>query len=164
MKKIVDSVLPLNILICIGAIITILYTMVFLGWKPCPMCLLQQLCVFIILVFSILGHTKKNPKSFSLIVKLAIILTIIGGIYIAGDQVYIQYFPAFPVEGVAASCDITNPFLTQISKSISGSVQSCTLISEEVTGVSLAVYSLGFFIFMFFMNIFALFINILKKK
>ena len=165
MKKLANSIFTLNIFICISAVVVIASTMIFLGWKPCPMCLLQQLCIVIILFFSILGFIKKNPTSFANIIKLFIILTIVGGAYIAGDQVYIQYFPAFPVEGTAASCDISNPFLIQATKSITGSVQSCTSISEEkVTGVSLAVYSLVFFVFMFIINTTAFFVNVLKKK
>lgn len=164
MKKLASLILPINILVCVGAIAVIIFTIAFLGWKPCPMCLLQQFCVIIILFLSILGVIKKSPSSFHIVVKTFVILAILYGIYIAGDQVYIQYFQAVPIHGTIASCDISSPFLIQATKSITGSVQSCTSISEEVKGVSLAIYSLVFFIFMLLINTSALFVNILKKK
>jgi disulfide bond formation protein DsbB len=164
MKKIAGLILPINILICICAIAMIVFMIVFLDFKPCPMCLLQQLCVIIILFFSILGVIKKSPSSFSTVVKIFVILAILYGVYVAADQVYIQYFQVIPVQGTITSCDISSPFLIQATKSITGSVQSCTSISEEVKGVSLAIYSLVFFIFMLFINVSALFVNILKKK
>ncbi|XSZ47855.1 disulfide bond formation protein B [Francisella noatunensis] len=39
-----------------------MFTIIGLGWKPCPMCLIQQLCVLCTMIFSILGLIKIVQK------------------------------------------------------------------------------------------------------
>ncbi|MDE4992589.1 disulfide bond formation protein B, partial [Francisella tularensis] len=45
MKKISNCIFIFNTLACFVAIGVFIFTISFLDWKPCHMCLLQQLCV-----------------------------------------------------------------------------------------------------------------------
>ncbi|WP_245806444.1 disulfide bond formation protein B [Francisella halioticida] len=137
--------------------------MTILGWKPCPMCLLQQLSVLCILVFSILGWIKKSPKGFSLAIQIMTLAVIILGMYVAADQIHLQYFTNTPTTNVASCGGIDNPFLLSVTKSITGSVESCSEISKQISGYSLAVYSFLFFSCLLVVNCISLFIKIFKK-
>ncbi|AIT09441.1 dihydrofolate synthase [Candidatus Francisella endociliophora] len=163
MKVFKNYIFPFNALVCLTGIFLVAYTMTILGWKPCPMCLLQQLCVLCIFILSILGWIKKSSKNFSIIVNIVIIAIIILGIYVAADQVYIQYFQTVTTTAPGTCGGIDNPFLLDATKSITGTVESCTDITEKISGVSLAVYSLIFFISMLIINCISLLIRILKK-
>ena len=100
------------------------------------------------------------------ILRVMIIITIAYGIYVAADQVHLQYFSTpTPVAAPITSCsDTMNPFLIQATKSITGTVKSCSELNETVGGLSLAVYSLAFFIFLLAVNTISLFINLFKKE
>ncbi|WP_150467873.1 disulfide bond formation protein B [Francisella sp. SYW-9] len=165
MKKLDSYIFPINTIVCIITLCAVIFTMAILGWKPCPMCLLQQFSVLCVLVFSILGWIKKSPKIFSLIIRAIIIAIIILGLYIAADQVYLQYFANTtpPTTNIASCGGIDNPFLLSVTKSVTGSVESCSEISEQISGYSLAVYSLIFFICLLVINCIGFFIKIFKK-
>lgn len=163
MKKLTKYTFALNTLICLLGVCIIIFTVFILGWKPCPMCLLQQLCIVCILMFSILGGIKKEPQSFSLAIHAVIIAIILLGVYIATKQVYIQYFPSTSTATPGSCGGIDNPFLLDATKSITGTVESCTDIAEKISGVSLAVYSLIFFLGLLVFNCLSLLIKIFKK-
>lgn len=163
MKNIDRYILPINTIVCILTLCAVVFTMTILGWKPCPMCLLQQLSILCILAFSIFGWVKKSPKSFSVVIRVIILIIIILGMYIAADQIYLQYFASAPATPVTSCGGINNPFLLDVTKSITGSVESCSEISEKISGYSLAVYSFLFFSFLLVINCISLFIKIFKK-
>jgi disulfide bond formation protein DsbB len=112
-----------------------------------------------------LGWVKKSPKTFSLFIRVIIIAIIVLGLYIAADQVYLQYFANItpPTTNIASCGGIDNPFLLSVTKSVTGSVESCSEISEQISGYSLAVYSLIFFICLLVINCIGFFIKIFKK-
>ncbi|AHB98934.1 disulfide bond formation protein B [Francisella orientalis] len=163
MRFIFRHIFLFNTVICFIALAAVVFTIIGLGWKPCPMCLIQQLCVLCTMIFSILGLIKNSSKGFSTIVQTAIILIIIIGCYIAADQAYLQYFSSTISDDPTSCGAISNPFLIDATKSLTGTVSSCTSIAEEISGVSLAVYSLIFLICLLVINCVSLFVRIFKK-
>jgi len=159
-----NYIFQFNALMCLLALSFALYTVVVLGWKPCPMCLMQQLCVLLIFLLGIFGWFKKNSfKIFTGLLVFTVIISIVG-MYVAADQVYIQYFPQPASISSSNSCGgIDSPFLLDATKSITGSIESCKDIKEKISGVSLAVYSLTFFISIFVLNCITLTLKIFKK-
>ncbi|AEI35539.1 Periplasmic thiol:disulfide oxidoreductase DsbB, required for DsbA reoxidation [Francisella salina] len=163
MRFIFRNIFLFNTFVCLIALAVVMITIFGLNWKPCPMCLIQQLCVICIMIFSILGLIKNSSKGFSSIVLIVIVLITIVGCYIAADQAYLQYFSS-TISNDPTDCGvISNPLLIDATKSLTGTVSSCTSISEEISGVSLAVYSLIFFICLLGINCISLFIRIFKK-
>lgn len=164
MKFFDNYIFPFNTLVCALGLCIIAYTTIILGWKPCPMCLLQQFCVLVIFVLGVIGWLKISSSKISVCLIALTLVVIIFGTYVAADQVYIQYFQQPIATSNVNSCGgIDNPFLLDATKSITGSVESCTDIKEKITGVSLAVYSLTFFIFMLITNGTSLITKLFKK-
>ncbi|NDT54718.1 disulfide bond formation protein B, partial [Francisella tularensis subsp. holarctica] len=143
MKKLSNCIFIFNTLACFVALGVVIFTISVLDWKPCPMCLLQQLCVLSIMLLSLLVLATKKFKSFSTLLQLITIIVIATGAYIAADQVYLQYFLTDTSNNNAACGAINNKFLLDATKSITGTINSCTDISEKISGVSLTVYSLS---------------------
>lgn len=152
MKKMADYIFPFNALLCFVALCVVAYTVFVLNWKPCPMCLLQQLCVFCIMLISLIGWLKNKPKSFALSIELITIIIIIFGAYVAADQTYIQYFSSAQVSTSGTCGGMSTPLLIDVTKSITGTVENCADTYEKISGLSLAVYSLIFFIFLLVIN------------
>jgi disulfide bond formation protein DsbB len=166
MKQINKSTLLINVFLCTISALTIIYTMLILGWKPCPMCLIQQACVLAILFISILTLATGKTYFLNVLLRIIILIVICAGIYVAGEQTYLQYFATIPTPAIdIPSCDaVSNTFIINTTKSIVGSVESCTEIAETISGFSMAVYSLLFFIFLLLVNIKGFFSIISKGK
>lgn len=164
MKIINKSIFPFNTIVCALAIPAIIFVVFVLKWLPCSMCLLQQLCIFGVLVLSLFCWIYNKYRYITNSVHFAIILIICFGIYVAADQVILQYFTFGPLTDTTSCSNVVNPFLAQATKTITGTVKSCSELNETVAGLSLAVYSLVFFIFMLTVNTLSLFINLFKKK
>ena len=95
MKSVDSYIFPINTIVCSLTLCAVIFTRAILGWKPCPMCLLQQLSVLCILVLSILGRIKKSPKAFSLAIQIITLIIILIAMYVAGDQIYLRFFNTF---------------------------------------------------------------------
>ncbi|AJI63112.1 disulfide bond formation protein B [Francisella tularensis] len=163
MKKLSNCIFIFNTLACFVALGVVIFTISVLDWKPCPMCLLQQLCVLSIMLLSLLVLATKKFKSFSTLLQLITIIVIATGAYIAADQVYLQYFLTDTSNNNAACGAINNKFLLDATKSITGTINSCTDISEKISGVSLTVYSFIFFISLLIINCINFLVRIFKK-
>lgn len=168
-KKISSFIFPLNTLLCCCAIVGMLFTVFALDWIPCPMCLVQQGCIIGILLLSIIGWTQKNHKiSSSVILSFTILLVLVGG-FIAADQTYIQYFPGAAVTTTTTptgnvSCGVvTSSLLIDAAQTITGTVKNCAEISDTVYGVSLAIYSFIFFVFLFLINSVSFTVRLFRK-
>ena len=152
MKKLGNYIFIFNALACFVALIVVIFTISVLDWKPCPMCLLQQLCVFCIMILSSSALAIKNFKSFSTLIQITTIIVITIGAYIAAYQTYMQYFLTDTSTNNAGCEAINNKFLLDATRSITGTINSCTDISEKISGVSLAIYSFIFFISLLIIN------------
>ncbi|AEE26975.1 disulfide bond formation protein B [Francisella hispaniensis] len=164
MKKLGNYIFIFNTLACFVALIVVIFTIIVLDWKPCPMCLLQQLCVLCIMLVSLSVLAVKKFKSFSTLLQFITIIVIAIGAYIAADQAYLQYFVTDTGVDNAATCGaINNKFLLDATRSITGTINSCTDISEKISGISLAIYSFIFFISLLIINCINFLVRILKK-
>ena len=84
--------------------------------------------------------------------------------YVAADQVHLQYFSPTQIVDAPTCSEVVNPFLIQATKTITGTVKSCSELNETIAGLSLAVYSLVFFILLLAINTISFFIQLLKRK
>ena len=166
MKQINKSTLIINVFLCVISVFAIIYTILALGWKPCPMCLIQQACVLAILLISILALSTGKIYYVNILLRVVILIVICTGIYVAGEQTYLQYFASAPPPTIdTSSCDaVKNTFVINATTAIVGSVKSCSEITETISGISMAVYSLFFFIFLLLVNIKGFFSIISKGK
>jgi len=126
-------------------------------WIPCPLCLLQQFCVVAILILALFAALIKKPKFIAKIFTTIIVIVSLLGLGTATKQIHLQYYSASSTTVVAnkmAGCDaISNHLLLDMTKSMTGSIQSCSSTEEQISGITLACYSLVFFIFMSLINI-----------
>ena len=157
LKKIFSSYFAPNLIISTLGIVFIIFSLLILKLKPCPLCLMQQFCLVGIFLISVIGLLFAKKKIFiKSLITLSILISILG-IGIAGKQVHLQYFPATVITKAVENtngCDaVSNQFVLDLSKSLTGSVESCSNKDEEVSGITLAGYSFIFFSFISLLNI-----------
>ncbi|MFC4893013.1 disulfide bond formation protein B [Pseudofrancisella aestuarii] len=149
MRIFLDKPFLTNVIICTFVELIVICLALTLNLTPCPLCILQQLCLIGILALSIVGLFKFK-KYWFITLTIVLILSILG-IYFSGAQVYLQYFS--PSKNIAACDTVTNSFIIDAVTSVSGSTSSCSATLEEIPGLSLASYSLIVFILISCLNI-----------
>ena len=156
-NKILKFDFAINTTLCLIVVATVSILLLVSEWIPCPLCLLQQFCVVIILTLSLTGIFIKKPKYVAKILLAITVLISLIGTGLAAKQIHLQYYPTTQTTVSAnkmSGCDaITNTLLIDMTKSIAGSIQSCSSTEEKISGVTLACYSFAFFIFTSLINI-----------
>lgn len=162
MKQRNKSTLILNILLCTVSVVIIIYTVLVAGLKPCPMCLIQQACVILVLIISLVMLFIGRFTTINFILRIILIIVVCTGMYVAGDQTYLQYFATVPAIDSSTCSAVSNPFIINTTKALVGSVESCSEMNETISGLSMAVYSLLFFMLLLVINLAGI-ISIISK-
>lgn len=124
------------------------YLQNYKGVIPCPLCILQRFTLAILGVFFLFGVVCTKNSVGRIIIGILTILFSGLGVFLAGRQVWLQY----SANGMETNCDVSLQYLLKalpldqvVSKVFQGS-SGCSQIGWEFMGVTLAQWSLGFFI------------------
>lgn len=131
--------------------------------SPCPLCQLQRL-VFaaVAILFGALAFFKSKFSTKVILDALIVILAIVGAA-IAGRQVWLQYFAKTSNLACGASLEqliAKYPIFDALQFALNGS-RECATIDFQIFGLSLAVWSLLFFVAIV---LFAIYLCFLQKK
>jgi protein dithiol:quinone oxidoreductase len=154
-----------GLVIVTAILMTSVYFQVIDGIMPCPLCTLQRISFFLLGFLFLAGiflHAKRKANliitTFSGIISLA-------GIFFAGRQVWLQYFP--PLDN--SECGVSLQYMMKvlpmnevIRKIFSGSAE-CTQRGWELLYLNMAEWALVWFSIFFLITIY-LFIKIFRNK
>ncbi|MDO4223865.1 MAG: disulfide bond formation protein B [Acinetobacter sp.] len=118
------------------------------GYEPCPLCILQRVGVFGLMVFSLMSIIHR-PKMF-LFRRAYVFLGAVSILWSAGvaaRHVWLQNLPADEVPSCGAGLDYlmeTFPLMTVLREVLTGSGE-CAVIDWTFLGQSLPVWSFLFF-------------------
>lgn len=124
------------------------YLQFYVGVNPCPMCILQRLIMGILGLLFLFGVVFGNKRCARLPIALLSILSSIGGILLAGRQVWLQHLPA----GTSPNCEVSLQYmlsvlpLKEVAQKIFEGSTNCSQIGWEFLHLSLAQWSLAAFI------------------
>ena len=140
----------LGFLVCVGLMGYALYLQYVLNLDPCPLCVLQRLCVIAMgLIF--LVATFHNPGRTGAAVYALLQLFVGGaGAALAARQVWLQSLPKDQVPSCGMSLNYmleTLPFTSVLNKVFEGSGE-CAEKSWEFLHLSIAGWTLVFFVAM----------------
>ncbi len=149
-------------LFCLFLSLASLYFEFVVGLKPCALCIMQRLVVFILsfnFLFLSLSKSRQWQKRFF----VSALLFALAGIYFAARQVYLQSLPP----ELAASCGpnlnvLIDYFpLKDVLKALFWGSGSCAKVTWSFLSFSMASWCLLAFIFIFIVCGFVLY---LEKK
>lgn len=136
-------------LICIGLLIGAYILQHFYNVIPCPLCLLQRFVYYALLLVLLIAGIH-SPGRLGVRVYATISLIVAGlGIGLAGRQVYLQLLPKGTIETCLPGLTYmlkTMPLSKVITTMLKGSAE-CTSVSWSLFGISLAGWSLIWFVF-----------------
>jgi protein dithiol:quinone oxidoreductase len=100
--RLMQSVLFISSLLVLAASFYFQYVK---GLQPCPLCIMQRLCVFLTLIFSFLALFLKSPGARRFFVMMQLLVAL-GGIYFACRQLWLQSLPADQLPACLPGLDV----------------------------------------------------------
>lgn len=135
------------VLMTLGALFFSLYSQYAMGLKPCPLCLMQRGCVFVLL--AIMGISLGSQKKACV---LSILQTIIAGLglFFALRQLWLQALPAGTAPACMPGLDILIHYFPwqEVAKALLWGSGDCAESTWSFWGVSMAGWSGLYFLLM----------------
>lgn len=121
------------------------------GILPCPLCMMQRICLAALGVTFVIGASLNLKKIGGFLVGAFAFLFSLTGAILAGRQAWLQHFPS----SVSSNCDVSFqymmkvlPFDQVIKRAFAGGIE-CSQVGWQFLSLSLAEWS--FILFVFFM-------------
>lgn len=126
------------------------------GLQPCPLCLMQRLCTFLLLVILGLGLRTRKKAHF---VSLFQILVALAGFYFASRQLWLQSLPAGQAPACMPGLDVLIHYFPwqTVAKTLLWGTGECGETHWSMLGISLAGWGALYFVFMILTGLFLYF-------
>lgn len=148
-KKIQSFLIIITLIVFFGS----LYLQYIVGLEACPLCLMQRLCVFIILVLLSIRLGTLAKAHFISLLQLLIAL---GGLFFSLRQLWLQSLPVAKAPACLPGLDVLIqyfPWQTVAKELLWGSGQ-CAEVSWTLFGLSLAAWGAVYFLIMIVFTLF----------
>lgn len=149
----------LYLLIFIFSFLIIAYTLYaefYDALSPCPLCILQRICMMALALIFLIAFIV-NPKKRYARILYAFIMTIVSlaGLLIAGRQVYIQLLPPDQSTscGVGLNYLLETLPLSEVIKRVFQGTADCAQIDWTFLNLSLAAWSMISFALIFIVSL-----------
>ncbi|MFZ9035748.1 MAG: disulfide bond formation protein B [Francisellaceae bacterium] len=137
----------LSFLGCMALIAAILYFVFIEHLNPCPLCILQQFCLLLLTLITLVALIF-NPKKIGVYVFSLLLVCIAGAAsFLAMKQLWMQAYPQEYVGSCSAGVNTlfhNLPFLDFLKLLFQGS-GDCSVVEWSLWGLSMAGWSLIFF-------------------
>ncbi|ABQ54394.1 disulfide bond formation protein B [Legionella pneumophila serogroup 1] len=144
------------------AIITVLvifasfYLEYAVGLQPCPLCLMQRICVFILL--GLMGLSLGTLKKAH-IVSLMQFLVACAGLYFSLRQLWLQSLPSDQAPACMPGLDVLIQYFPwqTVAKALFWGAGDCAEVTWTMFGISMPGWAAMYFLFMAIMGLFLFF-------
>ncbi|CZI73372.1 TPA: disulfide bond formation protein B [Legionella pneumophila subsp. pneumophila] len=144
------------------AIITVLvifasfYLEYAVGLQPCPLCLMQRVCVFILL--GLMGLSLGTVKKAH-IVSLMQFLVACAGLYFSLRQLWLQSLPSDQAPACMPGLDVLIQYFPwqTVAKALFWGAGDCAEVTWIMFGISMPGWAAMYFLFMAIMGLFLFF-------
>ena len=139
----------LGALACIGLMAYALYAQYHLHLDPCPLCIFQRVAVIAIgLVFLVGALHAPNSSGARRTYAMLAVLAALGGIAVAGRQLWLQSLPADQVPACGPPLSFmydSMPFSKMLAKVFTGSGE-CAVVNWRFLGLAMPAWVLICFV------------------
>lgn len=154
MKKVIyRKIQTVNVVLSLFVFFASFYFEYIVGLIPCPLCLMQRICVFVLLIIMVLSfYTLKRVHLMSLLQ----IMSACAGLYFSLRQLWLQSLP----EGKAPACMPGLDVLIQyfpwqtVVKTLLLGTGDCAEVSWRFFGISMPGWCAFYFLLMALMGCF----------
>ena len=145
--RLVQGLLSLFTLFIIA---TAFYLQYGAGLQPCPLCLMQRGCAFLLLFFCLTGMNTATLKRSKLVCLLQM-MTALAGLFFAARQLWLQSLPAEQVPACMPGLDILIRYFPwqNVLKALFWGAGDCAEVTWQFLGLSMPAWSAFYFLMMF---------------
>ncbi|KTC85120.1 disulfide bond formation protein B [Legionella brunensis] len=120
------------------------------GLQPCPLCLMQRLCVFLLLLIGFIGFWSDYLKTSKLLAILQIVAAL-GGLFFAGRQLWLQSLPSGQAPACMPELDVLLRYFPwrDVLHALFWGAGDCAEVSWKWLGLSMPAWAALYFFFMF---------------
>lgn len=136
-----------NAIVTLFVLFSSFYFQYVVGLVPCPLCIMQRICVFLLL--GVMGFSFRTQKRAHLINLMQIIFAL-AGLFFALRQLWIQSLPASQVPACMPGLDIMMRYLPwkTVAQTMLWGTGDCAEVTWRLWGISMAGWSAMYFVFM----------------
>lgn len=142
-----------NAIITLLVLFTSFYFQYIVGLIPCPLCIMQRVCVFLLL--AVMGFRFSTLKRAHRISFWQIIFAG-AGLFFAARQLWLQSLPASQVPACMPGLDILIRYFPwkTVAQTLLWGTGDCAEVTWSLWGISMPGWCAMYFIFMIFMGCF----------
>lgn len=142
-----------NAMLTLFVLFASFYFQYVVGLTPCPLCIMQRVCVFLLL--AVMGLSFRTLKRARIISLLQIIIAC-AGLYFALRQLWLQSLPAGEAPACMPGLDILIRYFPwqTVLKTLFWGTGDCAEVSWQMLGVSMPGWCALYFLFMALMGCF----------
>ncbi|KTD22058.1 disulfide bond formation protein DsbB [Legionella lansingensis] len=125
------------------------------GLQPCPLCLMQRFCVFLLVIIGLLGMYSKQITKVR-ILAISQIIVAAAGLFFAGRQLWLQSLPMSQVPSCLPDLEVLLRYFPwrDVFHALFWGAGDCAEVNWEWLGLSMPAWSGLYFIFMFLTGVF----------
>lgn len=146
MKQLTRSTLQLSIVVLsLVVLLASFYLQYGKGFEPCPLCLMQRICIILILAFGLINLYRKSVRSQALIVTQYILALL--GFYFAARQIWLLSLSGDNIPACLPGLSVLIhyfPWQDTVRALVWGS-GNCTEIRWTWLGLSIPTWSIIYF-------------------
>jgi protein dithiol:quinone oxidoreductase len=126
-----------------------LYFQYHLGMQPCPLCLMQRFCVFLLLLFCLMGLYAQTQRVGKILACLQFLVAA-GGLFFASRQLWLQSLPAGETPSCMPGLDVLIRFFPwqDVVRALFLGTGECAENSWQWLGLSMPAWAALYFLFM----------------
>jgi disulfide bond formation protein DsbB len=125
-----------------------LYFQYALGYEPCPLCMMQRICIFILMLLTLFSCIISSQSRVKVLV-IGQIIFCVAGLYFAGRQVWLQSLLPGNTPACMPGLDVLLEYFPwkTIAHALFWGDGGCAAVTWKFLGLSMAAWSALFFIF-----------------
>lgn len=130
-----------------------LYLQYFMNLQPCPLCIMQRVCLFILLI--ILGVNFRTQAKAHILSGVHVLVAC-AGLYFAARQLWLQSLPPEKVPACMPGLDVLLQYFPwkTILHALFWGAGDCAEVGWTLWGISIPGWSALYFLFMLFAGLF----------
>lgn len=119
------------------------------GLQPCPLCLMQRLCVLLLFMFCFIGVAVQSLRGGKIVAWLQFVAAA-GGLFFAGRQLWLQSLPAGQTPACMPGLDILIHYFPwqDVLRTLLWGTGECADNSWQWLGLSMPAWSALYFLFL----------------